>query len=338
VTARPIRRAAVVGATAWGTTLAVLLARNGTDTTLLARTPAEAAALEQAGEHTRRLPGVRFPPGLHVRAEHTALAGVELLCFAVPAQTLAANAAALAGAVPAHATLLSAAKGIELDSGLRMSQLLVRALPRRPVAALSGPNLSREVAAGLPGTTVIASRDAPLEAVRSAFHSTTFRVYTSEDIVGVEFGGALKNVIAIAAGMVDAFGYGDNAKAAILTRGLAEMTRLAVAAGADPLTLQGLAGVGDLVATSYSRLSRNRRLGELLAGGCGLDEALAQIGATVEGAATTPAALRLAASLGVELPIAEGLNNILFGGGAPLAAVTALLQRDPKPERAPSLH
>ncbi len=336
MTAQPIRRAAVVGATAWGTTLAILLARNGLDATLLARTPAEAAALESAREHVGRLPGVRFPEALHVRGEHAALAGAELVCFAVPAQTLAANAAALAGAVPAHATLLSAAKGIEIESGLRMSQLLAHALPGRPVAALSGPNLSREVAAGLPGTTVIASRDAPLEALRAAFHSAAFRVYTSEDIVGVEFGGALKNVIAIAAGMVDAFGYGDNAKAAIITRGLAEMTRLSVAAGADPLTMQGLAGVGDLIASSYSPLARNRRLGELLAGGHSLAEALQQVGGTAEGAATTPAALRLARSLGVELPIAEGLHGILFGGVTPLAAVTALLQRDPKPEHAPS--
>jgi glycerol-3-phosphate dehydrogenase (NAD(P)+) len=332
VTAPAFRTAAVVGATAWGTTLAVLLARNGLAVTLLTRNEAEAAGLQTARMNPRRLPGVAFPDALRASGRPADLAACELVCFAVPAQTLAANAQAVAPCVAAGATLLTAAKGIELETGRRMSELLRAALPGRPVAALSGPNLSREVAAGLPGTTVIASRDAPLEALRAAFHHATFRVYTSEDIVGVEFGGALKNVIAIAAGIVDALGYGDNAKAAIVTRGLAEMTRLAVAGGADPLTLQGLAGVGDLIATSYSPLSRNRRLGELLGRGQTLQQALHAIGETAEGAATTPAALRLARSLRVELPIAEELHAIMFAGRSPQDAVAALLQRDPKPE------
>jgi glycerol-3-phosphate dehydrogenase (NAD(P)+) len=221
-----------------------------------------------------------------------------------------------------------------------MSEVLRDALPGRPVAALSGPNLSREVAAGLPGTTVIASADAPLDALSEAFHARTFRVYTSDDIVGVELGGALKNIVAIAAGMVDALGYGDNAKAAVMTRGLAEMTRLGVAAGADPLTFQGLAGVGDLIATSYGPSSRNRRLGEQLARGATLPEALEALGETAEGVATTPAALRLAGRLGVEMPIAKGLHSILYEGVSPQAAVSALLERDPTSEvitrRAPS--
>jgi glycerol-3-phosphate dehydrogenase (NAD(P)+) len=189
------------------------------------------------------------------------------------------------------------------------------------------------VAAGLPTTTVVASSDETvLDALREAFHTLTFRVYTSSDIVGVELGGALKNIVAIAAGMVDALKYGDNAKAAVMTRGLAEMTRLGVAAGADPLTFQGLAGVGDLIATSYSQLSRNRRLGEQLARGMTLSMALASMGETAEGAATTPAALRLARRLGVEMPIVEGLHSILYAGVSPQAAVTALLERDPKAE------
>jgi glycerol-3-phosphate dehydrogenase (NAD(P)+) len=185
----------------------------------------------------------------------------------------------------------------------------------------------------MPGSTVIASATAPLGALRDAFHTELFRVYTSEDIVGVEFGGALKNVIAIAAGMVDTFGYGDNAKAAIMTRGLAEMTRLGVAAGADPLTFQGLAGVGDLIATAYSPLSRNRRLGALLAEGRPLNDALAVIGETAEGATTIPAALRLAQRLDVELPVTEGLYGILYEGLSPVTAVQALMTREPKDER-----
>lgn len=328
-----VRAAAVVGATGWGTTLAVLLARNGVPVTLLTRSSAEAAELEDAREHTRRLPGVAFPEAMTVTADLQALASADLVCFATPAQTVAANAATVAPAVSPGATLLSASKGIEIASGRRMSEVLREVLPGRPVAALSGPNLSREVAQQLPGTTVIASPDAALDDLRIAFHSARFRVYTTEDIVGVEFGGALKNIVAIVAGMVDALGYGDNAKAAIMTRGLGEITRLGVAAGADPLTFLGLAGVGDLIATSISPLSRNRRLGELVAKGRTLDEALAEIGQTAEGAATTPAALGLAARLGVEMPITEGLHAILYKGLPLQEAIAALLQRDAGPER-----
>jgi glycerol-3-phosphate dehydrogenase (NAD(P)+) len=171
-------------------------------------------------------------------------------------------------------------------------------------------------------------------ALRIAFHSNSFRVYSSTDLVGVELGGALKNVIAIAGGIVDALGYGDNAKAAILTRGLAEMTRLGVAAGAEALTFQGLAGVGDLIASAYSPLARNRRLGELLGRGVALEAALAELDGTAEGAVTTPAALALAGRLGVEMPIAEGLAAILAGRLSPEEAVRALMERLPKPELA----
>ncbi|MEX2373946.1 MAG: NAD(P)H-dependent glycerol-3-phosphate dehydrogenase, partial [Dehalococcoidia bacterium] len=258
----PFGRAAVVGATAWGTTLAVHLARNGQPVTLLARSAEEARALDAARTNERRLPGVQFPDGLDVAHGAEALAGAGLVCFVVPSRTLWENACAVAAHVAPDATVLSAVKGIEPVTGRRMTEVLAEALPGRPLAVLSGPNLSREVAAGLPGSTVIATRDAPVEPLRAAFHSASLRVYTSDDVVGVEMGGALKNVVAIAAGMVDALGFGDNAKAALLTRGLAEMTRLGVAAGADALTFQGLAGMGDLVASYYSPLARNRRLGE----------------------------------------------------------------------------
>ena len=326
-----IRAAAVVGATTWGTTLAVLLARNGVRVALLTRDDAEADRLRAAGEHPR-LPGVAFPAGLEPTADAARLGDAQLVCFVVPSQTMDANARAVAASVPAGAVVLTGSKGIEHATGRRMTEVLADALPGRATAALSGPNLSREVAAGLPGTTVIASRDAPIEALRDAFHTPTLRVYSSRDVVGVEFGGALKNIVAIAAGFVDGFGYGDNAKGAIITRGLAEISRLGVALGADPLTFQGLAGVGDLIATAYSPLSRNRRLGELLARGRTLDEALAEIGETAEGATTTPAALRLAARVGVEMPIAEGLDRVLHHGVAPRDAAEALLDRDPTAE------
>ncbi len=328
----PVAAAAVVGATAWGTTLAILLARNGTPCTLLVRDVEEASALQRDGENRKRLPRAPFPSGLRVEHDPAALRDAALVCFAVPSVSFRANVSRVAEAVASGATVLSATKGLEAGSGLRMSEILEAALPGRPVASLSGPNLSREVADGLPGTTVIASPDAPLEPLRDAFHSLTFRVYTTTDIVGVELGGALKNVIAIAAGMVDAFGHGGNAKASIITRGLAEITRLGVAAGADPLTFQGLAGVGDLIATSYSPLSRNRRLGELIASGATLAEALETLAETAEGANTTPAALRLAEGLGVDMPITRGLNGILFEGVSPADAVAALLAREPKPE------
>ncbi len=327
-----ISSAAVVGTTSWGTMLAVQLARNGVDVTLVARSDEEARALQAAGEHRERLPGVAFPPDLRVSTAHDeAIGAADLVCFVVPSRSIVANLEELAGAIGADATLLSATKGIEASTGRRMSELIAEHFPGRALAVLSGPNLSREVAAGQPSTTVIASTG-PIEPLRDAFHSRTFRVYTSGDVIGVELGGALKNVVAIAGGMVDHFGFGDNAKAAILTRGLAEITRLAVAAGGDALTLQGLAGIGDVMASAYSSLSRNRRLGELVASGVSLDEALAQIDETAEGANTVPAALDLAKRLGVEMPVTAGLNSIFYGGVTPTAAIEALLARDPTVE------
>lgn len=323
------RSAVVIGPTAWGTTLAILLARNDVPTTLHARTVEEARRLEAAREHEGRLPGFAFPSALHAACDLELVAAADLVCLAVPSRTLSANLEAIAPAVAPSATVLHATKGIEADTGRRMSQVVAEHLPGRPLAVLSGPNLSHEVAAGLPSTTVIASVDADLELLRAAFHSPSFRVYTSGDIIGVELGGALKNIIAIAAGMVDAFRYGDNAKASIITRGLAEISRLGVAAGAQALTFQGLAGVGDAIATSFSPLSRNRRLGEAIAGGASLAEALAGLGETAEGAATIPAALVLADRLGTDMPITRGLHDILYGGVDPHAAVKALLTRAP---------
>ena len=325
------QRAAVVGTTAWGTTLAIHLVRGGTQTVLAARTADEAAALRAAGS-SPRLPDVAFPPTLQVLTLAEALPGADLVVLAVPSVSLAANAAAIAPLLAHGATLVSATKGIERGTGRRMSELVLDAITGHPLAVLSGPNLSREVAAGLPGSTVIATRDASIEALRAAFHSTALRVYTTDDVVGVELGGALKNVMAIAAGMVDVLRFGDNAKAALLTRGIAEITRLGLAAGADTATFLGLAGVGDLVATSYSPLSRNRRLGALVAGGASLEAALATLGATAEGATTIPAALSLAARLGVELPITATLQRVLYAGARPLDEVRALMEREARAE------
>lgn len=321
--------AAVVGSTAWGTTLAVHLARNGQPVTLLTRTAEEAAELRAMRTHARRLPGVVFPEVMAVDHDPAALAGAGLICFVVPSRSLEANIRAVAGGVSATATILSAVKGIEQDTGRRMSEIIAAELPGRPIAVLSGPNLSREVAAGLPGSTVIATADADEAALREAFHSSSLRVYTSRDVIGVELGGALKNVVAIAAGMVDSLGFGDNAKAALLTRGLAEISRLGVAAGADPLTFQGLAGMGDIVASSYSPLARNRRLGELIAGGVTLEGALDQLGETAEGATTILSVRVLSARFGVEMPITEALYRVLYGGQPPMRAIEELMSREP---------
>jgi glycerol-3-phosphate dehydrogenase (NAD(P)+) len=332
VTPSTIQSAAVIGSTAWGTTLAILLARNDVRTTLLVRDDAEAARLTEDGENAHRLPGRAFPDTLSVNADPAALGESDLITIAVPSRTFAANLAATATHFASDATLLSATKGIEVTTGRRMSELLTEAASGQPIAVLSGPNLSTEVAAGMPASTVIASVDAPLDAVRAAFHSSTFRVYTSSDVVGVEMGGALKNIIGIAAGAVGSLGYGDNARAAIVTRGLAEITRLGVAAGADPLTFQGLAGIGDLTATAFSPLSRNHQLGALTAGGATLDEALTTLGETAEGADALPAALALAKRLDVEMPVTEGLHSILFEGVDWSAAIATLMEREPTSE------
>ncbi len=325
-------RAVVIGSTAWGTTLAILLARNHVPVTLVARDDAEAARLEAAREHPQRLPGTQFPDTLRVAATDEAVANADLVCLAVPSAAMSDNLVRHAAAIAPSAMVLSATKGIDLTSGLRMTELIGAALPGRGLAVLSGPNLSREVAAGLPGTTVVASEDSRAEWVRAAFHSGSFRVYASADVVGVELGGALKNIVAVAGGITDALAFGDNAKAAVITRGLAEITRLGVACGADPLTFQGLAGVGDAIATAYSRLSRNRRLGELIGGGASRAEALATIGETAEAARTIPAALLLASRNGVELPITQALQAILEGELSPRTAVEVLLEREPTTE------
>jgi glycerol-3-phosphate dehydrogenase (NAD(P)+) len=327
-----IERAAVIGTTAWGTTLALLLARNGVPTTLVARTPEEARALEADRENARRLPGFPFPETLHAAAEADALSSADLVCFAVPSESMADNARRYAPAIASGVTLLSASKGIELSTGRRMSEVLRALVPGRPVAVLSGPNLSHEVASGLPGTTVIASADADLASLRAAFHAHTFRVYTSADIVGVELGGTLKNIVAIAGGVVDAFRYGNNAKAAVITRGIAEITRLGIATGASPMTFQGLAGVGDAVASSYSPLSRNRRFGELVGGGLSTKQALEAIGETVEGVRTVPAALQLARGLSVELPLTAALDGVIAGTCTAAQAIEELLERSPTDE------
>lgn len=266
------------------------------------------------------------------------MAAADLIVLAVPVQAVRENLRRVGAALPASAPLVNVAKGLERGSARRVSEIVAEELPGRDPSlycALSGPNLSREIAQGLPSATVVACTDAAAAAaVRDAVMTPAFRVYTSEDVVGVELGGALKNIIAICAGLADGFGYGDNGKAAFITRGLAEITRLGVAAGARPLTFAGLAGMGDLVATCYSRLSRNRHVGEELAKGRSLTEILDSLGQVAEGVETARAALLLAGRLGVEMPITEALCRFLFEGADPRRTLLELMVRAPKAETA----
>ena len=321
----------VAGATSWGLTLAHLLAQGGAEVTLLTRTPEEAASVDR-DRGLARLPGFELPASVRVCPVDATPARPDGIVVAAPAQAFRATAenTALSRDVP----VLSAAKGIEHGSLLRMSEVLTACgWPPERISALSGPNLAPEIVAGLPAaSTVASSREAEAEMWQRALSTSRFRVYRSADLVGVELGGALKNVVAIAAGVAAGLGLGANSLSALTTRGLAEITRLAVAEGASAGTLLGLAGVGDLMTTCYSPLSRNHRFGERLAAGDTPEQALAAAGGVVEGAATAPVALALAARHGLVLPIAEQVNAVIAGDSSVSDAVEALLARDLRAE------
>jgi glycerol-3-phosphate dehydrogenase (NAD(P)+) len=326
----------VIGAGAWGTTLAIKLADAQRPVTLWAHTAEAGEELAHARENRRYLPGTVFPPNVRVATDDAYLAEPHrFFVLAVPSSHVREKLRRLAPTLYADAPILSVVKGIEEGTHLRISEVIGQELPGRRVAVLSGPNLAREIAADKPAGSVIASEDSGLAGeLASVLSSERFRVYTNPDVVGVELCGALKNIVALAAGMVDGLGYGDSAKAGIITRGLAEMTRLGAAAGAHPMTFAGLAGVGDLIATCMSPLSRNRRAGELIARGLPWSEVETQLNGIAEGVATAPGALQLAAEYDVELPIAEQVKAVVLDGRPPLAAVAELMAREPKDELA----
>ncbi len=327
---------AVVGSGAWGTTLAILLARRE-PTLLLTRSEETAARLSADRANGRRLPGVPFPPWLTVSADVAQLRSAELVVFAVPSGHLRAEVVRVAPSIPPGADLVSVVKGLEAGTLLRMSQVVADAGGFDPsrIAALSGPNLALEIARGLPASAVVAAEDADLAArVQARLRRRRFRLYVNEDIVGVELCGALKNVIAIAAGAAEELGFGDNGKAGLMTRGLAEMTRLGIAAGANPLTFAGLAGIGDVIATCGSPLSRNHRLGVELARGRSWTEIEADLAGVAEGAYTVDAAIALADRLGVEMPIAREVHRALFEGKSAKRCLVDLLARESTDELA----
>ncbi|MFL5627468.1 MAG: NAD(P)H-dependent glycerol-3-phosphate dehydrogenase, partial [Ktedonobacteraceae bacterium] len=326
----------VIGSGAWGTTLALLLAKKGIKTTLWEHRPERAIEMHQQRENTLFLPGIPFPETLQITSMIAeAVREQDVLLLVTPSQRMRENVRLLAPYVGYETLLVSASKGIEINSLKRMTEVIGEELPhaQKRIAALSGPNISREVAEEKPTAAVAAAYDENVAIqVRTLLNTSHFRVYTANDLVGIELGGALKNIIAIGAGFNDGMGYGENAKAAFMTRGLAEIARLGVAAGANPLTFSGLAGIGDLIATCASPLSRNQQLGRRLAAGEKLADILASTHSVAEGVYTTKAALQLAAHYNVEMPITKQLSLVLFEGLDPRKAVPELMMRDLKNE------
>ncbi|MEW6516588.1 MAG: NAD(P)H-dependent glycerol-3-phosphate dehydrogenase [candidate division FCPU426 bacterium] len=326
---------AVIGAGAWGTALARLLANKGHQVRLWEHFPEYAEELRDTRENRKFLPGVPIPRSVEITSDPAeAVAGAELVVMVPPAQHFRAVARRLAAAGAKPRWVLSASKGIEHGSLSRMTEIIRKEFPAGVMAgALSGPSHAEEVGRDLPTSVVAAADDGQTaEVFQEAFMNDSFRVYTSEDIAGVELGGALKNIIALAAGVVDGLELGDNAKAALITRGLAEIGRMGAALGARAETFAGLSGLGDLVVTCTSRHSRNRRVGEELGRGRQLTDILAGMEMVAEGVETARSAYQLAQHLGVDLPITEQVYRLLFSGLPPAEAVKRLMQRPRKPE------
>ena len=329
-------RAVVVGTGAWGTTIAALMAARE-PVALLARRPEKAARLQADRVNQENLPGIELPAGLVVTADPSVLDSADLVIFAVPSAHLRETVHGLAARIRPAPDLLSLVKGLEQGTLLRMSEVVVEAagVDSRRVAALSGPNLATEIARGLPASAVVAALDPELaRRIQARVGTRSFRLYVNSDILGVELCGALKNIIAIAAGAADGLGFGDNGKAGLMTRGLAEMIRVGLAAGANPLTFAGLAGIGDVIATCGSGLSRNHRLGVELAKGRRWADIEASLHGVAEGAYTVVAALELAERLGVEMPIAHEVELALFEGKSVQRCLIDLLSRESKDELA----
>ncbi len=326
---------AILGAGAWGTALAILLARNGQATLLWGRNPQFMQTLASDACNARFLPGIPFPPALQVSSNLAEVcAQAEDFLLAVPSHGFRSTLQQLSQYFSAKNRLAWASKGLEPNSGELLHKVVADVLgAAQPVAVVSGPTFAQEVARGLPtAVTVAASSAEYAQYWATRLHSESFRVYTSDDIPGVELGGALKNVLAIAAGIADGLGFGANTRAALISRGLAEMMRLGVRLGGQRETFMGLAGLGDLVLTSTDDLSRNRRLGLALARGESLDSALAAIGQVVEGVPTAREMIHLAEKLDVEMPITEQVYNVLYENCPPRVAVQNLLNREQKAE------
>jgi len=331
-----VARVAVMGSGSWGTAFGALAVGAGSDTVLWSRRAEVAAEVNEQHANAAYLPDQPLPEGLRASADpDEVLEGADVVVVAVPSIGVEEQLAAWGDRIPADATLVSLIKGVDVATRRFGSQTIAATLDVDPdrVVVVSGPNLARECVAGLPAATVAASPDLDrAEQVQAAVMTRTFRVYTNPDKVGVEVGGAVKNVLAIAAGIATGMGFGDNTLAAVITRGLAEMQRLGVALGGEALTFSGLAGVGDLVATCTSRQSRNQTVGRRLGGGETLDQIVADMNMVAEGVKSSRAIAAIADEAGVEMPIVEGVVGVLHEGVALPDMIEALLSRDPKPE------
>jgi glycerol-3-phosphate dehydrogenase (NAD(P)+) len=324
-------RIAVLGAGSWGGTLTWLLGSAGKHVSLWTHSTEKLQQLQETRRLGKPLP-ISIPEGVSICEDLNAcVSEADVIIFACTAQSMRSVAQKVQAGIDKKrkdVALVSVAKGLELGTDLRMTEILSQAIPSAAACALSGPNLAAEILNGLPCASVVACEDeAVARRVQEALSVPTMRLYTNTDVIGVEVGGALKNVIAIAAGVVDGFDLGTNAKAGLMTRGLAEMTRMAVAKGAQAITLSGLAGMGDLVATCYSSLSRNYRLGYRVARGDSVETAQRELGATAEGITTARAVCELSKKLGIELPIAQQVDMTLRGLSAPKQAIMSLMTR-----------
>ncbi|MCC6409107.1 MAG: NAD(P)-dependent glycerol-3-phosphate dehydrogenase [Planctomycetes bacterium] len=330
-----MRRAVVIGDGAWGTTLAILLVKKGVQTTLWSHSPEYCRELATSRENTRFLPGVKLPNELVISADpHSSAEGVDLAVSVVPTQFLRSVAERFEDALPGDAGLVSATKGLEIETLRRPSEILSNVLGGRPVCVLTGPSHAEEVARGKPASVVAACEDEALaRRTQAAFSGHSLRIYTHTDAVGAELAGALKNVIALAAGIGDGLELGDNAKSALVTRGVVEMARFGIGRGGRAETFFGLAGIGDLVTTCFSRHSRNRAVGEAIGRGESLEAVLGRMKMVAEGVWTTQALFGPESDLGdVSLPIAEQVHAVLFDRKDPRTAVQALMTREPTDE------
>lgn len=324
----------IMGAGSWGTALALLLHKNGHQVTVWSISEEEVEMLSTKREHESKLPGVRIPDDMEFTSDLAkAVKDKDFIVMAVPSPFTRSTAKSMSPYIPEGQIIVDVAKGIEEDTLMTLSRQIEQEIPQADVAVLSGPSHAEEVGRGIPTSVVIGAKTKKTaEYLQSMFMNEVFRVYTSPDILGMELGGSLKNVIALAAGIADGLGYGDNTKAALITRGIAEIARLGVEAGGALESFTGLTGIGDLIVTCASVHSRNRKAGYLIGQGMSMQEAMDEVKMVVEGVYSTKAAVKMGKKYGVSTPIIEEVNKVLFEGKNPGEAVRDLMLRDSKPE------
>ena len=329
-----MKRVSVIGAGSWGTALAVLLAHNGHEVTIWSHDPYEIEMLSTKREQADKHPGVKLPENVKVSSDmEESLKGMDVVVMAVPSPVVRSVAKQMAPSISDGQIIVNVAKGIEDETYMTLTDIIEEEIPNAEVCVLSGPSHAEEVGRGIPTTVVVGSKKKEVaELLQDVFMNEVFRVYTNPDIIGIELGGALKNVIALAAGTTDGLGFGDNTKAALMTRGIAELTRLGVALGGKPETFSGLTGIGDLIVTCTSVHSRNRKAGYLIGQGMTADEAMKEVKMVVEGVYSAKAALGLAKKYGVSVPIVEAVNKVLFENADPREEVSNLLLRERRKE------